>query len=641
MSTPSTQECGAWNKVETYGERLREECLRPLLEACEINGFVPQSLQQEVLARLHPYFSVDARERAPTVIVTEEMAAVFHDLVALIMRHIDLAVVDSLETQLVSVEVKYALMSYKACELPPLLAVTGYDDRQDLIELSYYFRSGKISGEEFLWDGRVVRPRYEKIRGCRFFRRTLYFERIVWIPVVKDGELAILLNGIPVAPTIRRGSVGLSGAPVLSSGRDVVQEARRCFPNCKGRVVAAISLRQVLKSRILCWLANLRLVRRFYRDAWVFVDRPRDADDNAEHFYRWVRERRPEINAWFVLDRSAPDWRRLRAEGFRLVGGGVRRKLLLLNSKYVISSHADFIWGGLDPGIYGDRMCWRYVFLQHGVTCNDVSHWLGRQPFDRFITASPREHESIVGVGSPYRFSEKEVRRTGLPRHDKLLEISRSVPNGEVDRILVMPTWRGKFSDLKPGELRKDGVNGAGFHSSEYARRWREFLGSRELEQLARRFRKRVVFMPHPDMVPFIECFELPEHVNVALKSEVRVQELFCRSTLMVTDYSSVAFEMAYLRRSVIYYQFDREQFYGGDHNWREGYFSYERDGFGPVVFTLRALLSAVEGVLQRPEQAEAEYRGRMERALPVRDGGACQRVYESIEELEGPPPTP
>ena len=45
-------------------------------------------------------------------------------------------------------------------------------------------------------------------------------------------------------------------------------------------------------------------VRRRYRDTSILLDRPDQAQDNAEHFYRYLQRRRPAVNAFFVLERT-------------------------------------------------------------------------------------------------------------------------------------------------------------------------------------------------------------------------------------------------------------------------------------------------------------------------------------------------
>jgi CDP-glycerol glycerophosphotransferase (TagB/SpsB family) len=110
---------------------------------------------------------------------------------------------------------------------------------------------------------------------------------------------------------------------------------------------------------------------------------------------------------------------------------------------------------------------------------------------------------------------------------------------------------------------------------------------------------------------------------------------------LLVTDYSSVAFDVAALDRPVVYYQFDRDEVLGGAHLGRKGYFDYERDGFGPVADeeagAVRAIVASIEGG-PRPVP---EYQARIDRAFSRRDGRACARVVAAVEELSRPYPPP
>jgi CDP-glycerol glycerophosphotransferase (TagB/SpsB family) len=91
---------------------------------------------------------------------------------------------------------------------------------------------------------------------------------------------------------------------------------------------------------------------------------------------------------------------------------------------------------------------------------------------------------------------------------------------------------------------------------------------------------------------------------------------------------------MGFLRRPTFYYQFDREQFYGGGHNWRPGYFDYDRDGFGPAARTEEELLSHLLPFLQGGCRCDPKYLARMQLAMPYPDDQACLRVFESIQRV-------
>ena len=98
----------------------------------------------------------------------------------------------------------------------------------------------------------------------------------------------------------------------------------------------------------------------------------------------------------------------------------------------------------------------------------------------------------------------------------------------------------------------------------------------------------------------------------------------------MVTDYSSVLFDFAYLRKSVVYTQFDKEQFFN-DQSYDQGYFDYEEDGFGPVCYdyesTVETLVRQVESGCVNPER----YREREDRFFRYADQHNCERILQSI----------
>jgi CDP-glycerol glycerophosphotransferase (TagB/SpsB family) len=110
------------------------------------------------------------------------------------------------------------------------------------------------------------------------------------------------------------------------------------------------------------------------------------------------------------------------------------------------------------------------------------------------------------------------------------------------------------------------------------------------------------------------------------------VQESFAEAALMVTDYSSVAFECAYIDRPTTYYQFDRDEFFAIDHVHAKGYFDYHDNGFGPVAETQDQVLDAIKNALEGNE--DSAYAQRREQFFAFRDGKCCERVYNAILEV-------
>jgi hypothetical protein len=629
-------DAAVWADKATYGATLTERYLRPLEEARARLNAVPRSLQQTILLDLQWYFSTDLRERAPTAVVTEPMAVEFHRLVREIMAHIDVEAIATLASSIASLEIRHALLSYKQLRCHSQVALDAYDADQGLLRLSYYLHGDRPS-EAVQLDGEARDPIYSKYRACNFFRRTLLYERILWVDIRSAETISVRLDGAHEALTVESPafiSPATSNPPHEGA---ILQRVRSSLkPPCKAIRQTLPTGLQGLKVRLVHSIARCPFIRQKFANAWVFVDRIESADDNAEHLYRWVRSHHPEINAWFVLLRSAWDWERLSQEGFRLISPGWLSKLLVLNSEQIISSHTDYRDGKFSRELYGSLMNWRFAFLQHGVIKDDLSHWLSNQPFDLFLTTSPAEHASIVADDTPYTYTDREVRRTGLPRHDALQRAAEATPQSHIDLLLVMPTWRGSLVDNRAAERGVQDLMVA-FGQSEYAKRWHALLSNDELRELSLRYRKTIAFMPHPNAVPFVEAFNLPAYVQIITAQTSDVRNTFCRTSVFITDYTSVAFTMAFLRRIVFYYQFDREAFYGGGHNWREGYFNYERDGFGPVATNEDQLMGDLRAHFAHGARLDPEYLSRMERAMPERDSRSCERTFQSILDIRKP----
>jgi hypothetical protein len=615
-----------WQNLEHYDAALQRDLIEPLEQAAQQHGRVPRWLQLTVLKHLHWYFTVDARERAPTVVVSGALVATFHERVRQIVRHVDPEVIEALDPKQVSTEVRHALLSYKEPHMCSAVALDAYDHDQGLARLTYYIH-GEPPAEVFVMDGAAVTPAYAKYRACNYFSRRLLRQRIVWLPVAGVATLEMKLAGVPVPVAL--------GAQHPSAS-EILPAARLAYPPGKGGQQPLPPGWTGWKVRLMKMLARMPMIRQKFAKAWVFVDRDDDADDNAEHLYRWVSKPHPEINAWFLLKTESSDWARLKAEGVRLMPPGLMRKLLILNSEHIISSHTDYVFGGFKRALYGDAMQWRYTFLQHGVIKDDLSHWLAPREFDCFITSSPDEHQSIVGDDTAYPYTDREVKRTGLPRHDRLLQIAQRMPAADTNVLLVMPTWRGGLVDERMTALSAD-ERMAAFATSDYARHWRALLRNDELREQAARHDQRIVFMPHPNAVPYIDAFDPPAYVQVVTAANSSIQQVFASTSGFITDYTSVAFEMAFLRRPVFYYQFDRQTFYGGGHNWRLGYFDYDRDGFGPVALTEEQLVSNLKRFFVKGCQPDPQYLARMLHAMPDQDDQACRRVFESALGLRRP----
>lgn len=369
-------------------------------------------------------------------------------------------------------------------------------------------------------------------------------------------------------------------------------------------------------------LAGLRrnpdMTRTPGKSCWLFFDLPGRADDNAEHFYRYVQGQHPDRKIYFALDKTSAHWPRLAGEGFNLLEYGSRGFAeACREAALIIASH----YSRVPKKYVSDKNSSKFVYLGHGVHKDCLVERLGDFYVRLLVTSIEKEHKYLLQTGNHYRWMY--IARTGMPRHD----ILRRYQAAKEKIILIMPTWR---KSLRPGSQAavKAGY-GQYLSASPYLRSWSEFLNSSRLKRSAAEHGYKIIFCPHHLTQGYLPYFQVPEHIQVVVFDDLNVQSVFGKSAVLITDYSSVAFDLSFLGRTILYYHFDAVHFQHS--HYAQGYFDYDADGFGPVCLTPEVLLDELEAALRRRAEPQARYLRRMEGAFPHKDGKNCERLYEIL----------
>ncbi|MFJ7286827.1 CDP-glycerol glycerophosphotransferase family protein [Curtobacterium sp. NPDC098951] len=640
---------GGYDKPEKYTNVLRYGELDLLREAATV-GPIPRWVENTVLYDLIWYFRNERGARSATAAAPKEILGEFHELAAEILQHISADAIREFSAISVQESVREVLLYGYAAgnRRPDTVQLISVDERHQLLQFAYWF-TGDLPEERWTSDLATVQPAYETVEDVAFYDRVLVRRRVVWL--VRGQMTTLTLDGKPVAFS-RDAPLGQPHAltkrmldPFIVGQREEVADkwalgsSRLELVRSEARVLRDrfLSARE-RRIRAIVWRARSKAARTRFADAWVFMDRDTDANDNAEHQYRWMKNNRPDVNSWFVLSKESKDWARLETEGFRLVDYKSKDWYsLILHAKHLASSHIDNYVVHPLPRIDFGRERFSFTFLQHGVIHNDLSRWLNEKDIDVFVTSTPDEKAAIAGPG-PYKFSDREVVLTGLPRHDALLARREAVPVGERDLIVVMPTWRQSLvGRVVKGSNER--LKHPDFDTSEYAQAFRALLTDPALHELAAKHGKRVAFMPHPNMKPYLGDFGLPESVEVLSFATDNVQDVLARSCAFVTDYTSVAFDAALLNIPVTYFQFDRDEFFNGLHVGRPGYFDHREDGFGPVVRTASEVVETLRSDAAANWQPAEVYLERERRAFVAADGKNRERVFTAMLAVDGGAP--
>lgn len=386
--------------------------------------------------------------------------------------------------------------------------------------------------------------------------------------------------------------------------------------------------------RAFCYLKELLLLllckplgfllRTFcpaYQDLWLVAERGNDARDNGYWFYRYLRTEHPELNTRYVITSDSPDTGKIAALGGAVQKGSLQHYLLYYSATYLISTHVQPCSPDLVTYYHlaakGIRAHGKHICLQHGITKDNLQWMHGEQLYlDLFVCGAKPEYEYIRDT---FGFSPRVPQYTGFARFDNL---TRAKENGTQKMILVMPTWRGSHYP-----------DGDAFQTTQFYQAFQSLLNSRHLYKILEENNYQLIFYPHIEMQKYLRTFHTnSSHIFLADCTTHDVQQLLMDCSLLITDYSSVFFDVAYLEKPQIYYQFDEEEF--RKYHYAKGYFDYRRDGFGPVCTTEEALLQELERAFQSSMQMSPAYKDRVAAFFPLRDTNNCQRIYDAIHSL-------
>ena len=363
-----------------------------------------------------------------------------------------------------------------------------------------------------------------------------------------------------------------------------------------------------------------RLVNKIKkRQLWLICEDGNTARDNGYHFYKYVRTEQTNDYCFYVIDRNKDDYKKVKVFGNIIQFKSLKHWLYYMSANYNISIHKHgnpcqsfFYIIHVILGLFNNR-----VFLQHGITKDD-SPWLyyKNTKFRYFICGAKQEYEFIK---EKFGYPEGNVIYTGFPRFDNLY-------NNKINekQILIMPTWRNWLG----GNYVTEDV----FKKTKYYKRWNNFLNNTDLINFIEKKDYKIYFYPHQHTQKFLHLFESnSDNIKIINNSTKDIQDLLKESSILITDYSSVFMDFAYMNKPVLFYQFDYEEY--RKNQLQEGYFNYKSDGFGPVCEEEESLFIELKKTIEKG--LSNEYKLRNKSFFELKDQNNCKRIYRVLKRGE------
>ena len=389
----------------------------------------------------------------------------------------------------------------------------------------------------------------------------------------------------------------------------------------------------IAHSRRFTWVRAVRMLTRPVAprgQIWLIGERPESARDNGFALFTHLRAERPEAPVFYVIARDSPMAATVAELGHVVWHSSLRHRLLMLHAHVLANAYSikHMLPSRWRPGAYMNQCAWRVgarrVYLKHGVHLSPDAVKRANGGYDVMLTVGERETRALMRTSG---YGRSQLHQTGLARYDLL------VPQQASRTVLFMPTWRRYLVPRLFGGQDEALVP---YQGSTYQQFVHGLLDSDELAALLEREDLQMIVIPHYNLTGLLR----PEHlasdrIELLDGSTADIPHLLRSCALLLTDYSSVQFDVAYLGRPVVYAQFDREEYAAG--HGGTTWFDTKRDGFGPVVETIPATVHRLAAYAGRGFEREPEYTERVSRVFAHDDRDNCARITAVIDALGRP----
>ncbi|MBE6738524.1 MAG: hypothetical protein E7566_07750 [Ruminococcaceae bacterium] len=369
-----------------------------------------------------------------------------------------------------------------------------------------------------------------------------------------------------------------------------------------------------------------RLTKPLFKKERIFItfDKLYKAGDNGEYFWRYANTIDDNIETYYVISDTSLDCKRLKEydKKHTVIHNSLKCRLLALNAEAIVATHTMVMqYCGFPKYLHPyflDLWNVKVICIQHGLTVQQLAQYQ-RRTYDNttlYCLASKYEKKNLMHP--VYGYKEEMLKLNGLARYDGL-------KNNDKKEILITPTWRRNV--VSKGIAYKKKPYNELFKTTEYFRLYNELIHDEKLIDTAKKHGYGITYLLHPAMSPQLEDFDNTGYVKViAASGDMNYEEILTQASLMVTDYSGVQFDFAYMRKPIVYYHPNTLP-----PHYESGGINYNTQGFGPICADHKTLVDTVCGFLESSCQPLQEYKLRADDFFEFDDFNNCKRIYEEI----------
>ena len=388
------------------------------------------------------------------------------------------------------------------------------------------------------------------------------------------------------------------------------------------------------------------------KNLWVFSGFAKKGYmDNSKYLYEWVVAHHPEIRAyWLTLDDSV--YEKLRADGMPVLKfrtwdcvKTLSRAGVAFTDHFVMSDYENYsgfndrikvvqLWHGVGLKAIGDLkntnipgvMFSDDMLIQTGDSLGDrlikalkyFRHAYFREKFERyFLLVCPGE-ERVLQIAKPWHIPRTHCMFSGHPRN---IFLHQEQLRKEINHIKVLyaPTYRWS------AETEKRIINTL-IESFPVIERCMEAINGQFMIRLH----------PHTWRNYSSQIQDaLADYPRIAYDEEKDVYTTLGTYSVMISDYSSIAYDFVLLDRPIVFYCPDLKEFMEQEDSLNYDYMEYSP---GPKTKTWEETMVQVKEYIQHPEK-DSDWRCRIRDEfydMSVNDENNSERIVQEVKRRLG-----
>lgn len=367
------------------------------------------------------------------------------------------------------------------------------------------------------------------------------------------------------------------------------------------------------------------------RNIWIVGGNAGDLYvDNGRAIYEYLRtkEQKDGVEVFWVANANSLVFDRI--PGNVLVKGSIDAYLYFMNAKVVLFSHS--ISADIVPNLFVVPFINRFhkkvykVFLNHG-TVGFKKRLPMKPKLEKIIEKLIQSYDLNICDSEfekaikrdDWKIDDEKIKVTGYPRYDKLYDIDDNSKS-----ILFMPTWRNW---IRPENTK--------IEDTEYFENIIGLITNDRLTSYLEEQGMQLSIYIHQLMQAYLDNFkkaELSKNV-IILPIDADITEELMKAELLITDYSSVAYDFYYMNKPILFFQFDKEEY-----QQKVGsYVDLDNGLFGQPVYTMNDCVNEIIEISKRSFQYDKKYEEINEKLrkkyLKYEDKENCERIYEIIKD--------